>query len=238
MNEDLDKLVREFIDGDLTDEQEVEALYRMAADPEARKLLRFDRHLRESLVADRASQPPAGFAARTMAAIKADVQQEETVASHRPNWLQRIRDVLTTPRAVTLRPAYALALAAIVIVSVSLFRYQTASGPVATKTVPATSSNQVVQPVAEVTEIVGARFVYIDDNASSVAVAGDFSRWQPVPLQPQEVDGQRIWSAVIPLSKGEHQYMFVINGTKWVTDPLAPIQREDGFGHRNAVIIL
>jgi hypothetical protein len=32
--------------------------------------------------------------------------------------------------------------------------------------------------------------------------------------------------------------MFVVDGSRWVTDPLAPVQRSDGFGNKNAVLQL
>jgi hypothetical protein len=40
------------------------------------------------------------------------------------------------------------------------------------------------------------------------------------------------------MNRGEHRYMFVKDGEEWVTDPMAPMQREDGFGNKNAVIYL
>jgi hypothetical protein len=40
------------------------------------------------------------------------------------------------------------------------------------------------------------------------------------------------------MDRGEHRYMFIKNGEKWVTDPLAPVQQDDGFGNKNAVIYL
>jgi hypothetical protein len=33
-----------------------------------------------------------------------------------------------------------------------------------------------------------------------------------------------------------HQYMFVIDGSEWVTDPGAERWSDDGFGNRNAVV--
>jgi 1,4-alpha-glucan branching enzyme len=82
------------------------------------------------------------------------------------------------------------------------------------------------------------RFVYTSEAADSVAVAGDFSDWEPIPLSPRTVNGQTVWTGLVPVSRGEHEYQFVINGTRWVTDPLAPVTRDDGFGAENAVLKL
>jgi 1,4-alpha-glucan branching enzyme len=78
--------------------------------------------------------------------------------------------------------------------------------------------------------------MYTNNTADSVAVAGDFSQWNPVPLSPRTVNGETVWTGLVPVSQGEHEYQFVINGDRWVPDPLAPITRGDGFGAKNAVL--
>jgi len=40
----------------------------------------------------------------------------------------------------------------------------------------------------------------------------------------------------VPVRPGVHGYMFLIDGTKWQTDPRADRYQEDGFGNRNAVL--
>jgi 1,4-alpha-glucan branching enzyme len=78
--------------------------------------------------------------------------------------------------------------------------------------------------------------MYTNNTADSVAVAGDFSQWSPIPLSPRTVNGETVWTGLVPVSRGEHEYQFVINGERWVTDPLAPVTRSDGFGAENAVL--
>jgi 1,4-alpha-glucan branching enzyme len=87
-------------------------------------------------------------------------------------------------------------------------------------------------------ETVWSRFVYTANDADSVAVAGDFSNWEPIPLSPHTVNGETVWTGLVPVSRGEHEYQFVIDGEKWVTDPLAPVKQDDGFGAKNAVLKL
>lgn len=82
------------------------------------------------------------------------------------------------------------------------------------------------------------RFVLEAPGAGSVAVAGDFSRWEPVPLARQWRDGEPVWSGLVAVPRGEHRYMFVVDGSRWVTDPLATTVRDDGFGNRNAILSL
>lgn len=70
-------------------------------------------------------------------------------------------------------------------------------------------------------------------RAQSVALAGDFSNWAPAYALTRSAPG--VWTIVVPLSPGVHEYSFVINGTKWVPDPAAP-PKADGFGGMNSRI--
>jgi len=65
----------------------------------------------------------------------------------------------------------------------------------------------------------GTLFAVVDPGAQSVAVVGDFSAWQPVPLSDPDRDG--IWTAVLNLPPGRYEYAFVVDG-RWIgQDPLA-----------------
>jgi hypothetical protein len=100
----------------------------------------------------------------------------------------------------------------------------------------------VQDPIGATTTMVGERPVYVQfrleaPNAASVAVAGDFNGWEPevVLVDP---DGDGIWSGRLLLPPGVHKYMFVVNGTEWMPDPLAEQYVEDGFGNRNSVLAI
>lgn len=237
MTQDTDRLVRRFLDGELDSDEESRVLHRIADDEQARQLLRFDRDLRDRLSAARGPQVAPDFSSRTMAAIAAEEEAEAAERDRTPawEWLERAWDYVARPRAVVLRPAYGLATVLLLLALVGLWPSTEDDGAVQQEglTVQQTATADY-EPARH--EVVGVRFLYIADQASSVAVAGDFSGWDPVPLEAKTIDGEQVWTAVVPLPKGEHQYMFVVDGEKWVTDPLAPVQRSDGFGNRNAVI--
>jgi len=72
-------------------------------------------------------------------------------------------------------------------------------------------------------------------QAQRVAVAGDFNRWQTDTHTLVRRDGG-IWTVEIPLRPGVYSYMFVVDGTLWVSDPDAEAFQDDGFGNRNAVV--
>jgi len=91
--------------------------------------------------------------------------------------------------------------------------------------------------VAEVDEeaVVYVQFVLEAPSASSVEVAGDFSDWQPA-FTLDDLDGDGVWTGRVPVQPGVHAYMFLIDGTRWETDPRAERYADDGFGNRNAVL--
>lgn len=64
----------------------------------------------------------------------------------------------------------------------------------------------------------GLLFVMAYPEAKSVAIAGDFTNWNKVPLQ-RGPDG--IWSVRLQLPPGRYEYAFIVNGTRWLPDPRA-----------------
>ncbi len=83
--------------------------------------------------------------------------------------------------------------------------------------------------------VVYVQFVLEAPGASSVAVAGDFSEWEPT-FTLDDVDGDGVWTGRVPVRPGVHTYMFLIDGERWQTDPRADRYQDDGFGNRNAVL--
>ena len=88
---------------------------------------------------------------------------------------------------------------------------------------------------ADTESVVYVQFVLEAPTATSVAVAGDFSGWEPA-FALEDPDGDGIWSARVPVRPGVHTYMFLIDDTSWQTDPNAGRYQDDGFGNRNAVL--
>jgi 1,4-alpha-glucan branching enzyme len=72
-------------------------------------------------------------------------------------------------------------------------------------------------------------------NAQSVSVAGDFDGWAG-RYSLEDPDGDGTWTGRVPLEPGVHAYMFLVDGTEWMTDPDAQRYAEDGFGNRNAIL--
>jgi hypothetical protein len=119
---------------------------------------------------------------------------------------------LWSPRALTLRPAYALAggLAVAAAVSTSVLQ------PAAPVNLPAATPARVI-----------VQFRLGDAGAHEVALAGDFNGWHPIHRLHQAEAG--VWSVDVALAPGVYNYVFVVDGKAWRLDPLAP-RVTDGFG--------
>lgn len=124
---------------------------------------------------------------------------------------------LWRPRAVSIgwRPAYALAAAVVLAVVI---------------TANALRPGRTLLPGAQQ---VLTQFVLSAPDAKNVALAGDFTGWQPAFTMTRTEPG--VWTVVIPLDPGIHQYSFVVDGERWIPDPAAPAVN-DGFGGVNSRI--
>ena len=148
--------------------------------------------------------------ARVMAAIRRPA----------PSRMWRLARWLAAPHSVTLRirPAWSLALAAAVALVTLL-------------------------PAGDETPSIGeqegiAQFVARFPGANSVHVAGSFNDWRSgtIPLQDPDHDG--VWRTAVVLPAGAYEYMFVVDGERWVPDHLADRTVEDDFGRENSVVIV
>jgi hypothetical protein len=234
-----DKLLRKYLDGELSSDEEKEALHIIAEDEDLRSMLRFEQQINSILSPgkDTLTSPevPENFSESVMQEIR---KSEESTAGIIPRLKGRFQE-LWEPKKVQWRPVYSMAVAVLVIFTFMypLFITETTQQPVK-QAANMQDMDQSVQQVSTGAGEVMLRFVYIDDEANSVAVAGDFSNWEPIELTKQQVNGEQVWSGMVPMSRGEHNYMFIKDGSKWITDPMAPVTRDDGFGNKNAVVYL
>jgi hypothetical protein len=121
------------------------------------------------------------------------------------------------------RPAYAIAVVAVVwlVLPASLLRPR--SSPAPTHTITAESPRLLVQ------------FRLQASDASTVRLAGSFTNWQSQYDLHQTSPG--IWTITLPLPLGVYDYSFVIDGQRWVPDPYAQAV-DDGFGGTNSRIAI
>ena len=79
------------------------------------------------------------------------------------------------------------------------------------------------------------RFVFVDPRAERVELVGDFNEWARGSTQLKRSGAPGVWAVSVPLSPGRHEYAFIINGSRWVADPLA-VKSSDDFGTESSVI--
>ncbi len=151
---------------------------------------------------------PLGLHSRILAGIEG-----RTPARNLPAWLEW----LVRPRPITVSPLAAAAAAAVLLLVIA--RPWSWSG----------------DDAGEVVGEVYVQFVVDAPTAETVHLAGDFNDWLPT-VALNDPDGDGVWSGRVALEPGVHEYMFIIDGSDWITDPNAASFQDDGFGRRNAVL--
>jgi hypothetical protein len=77
------------------------------------------------------------------------------------------------------------------------------------------------------------RFVFVG-KAKSVALVGDFNGWSGAATAMTQAPGGA-WTVSVPMANGRHEYAFLVDGTLWVADPLAPPNSDD-FDTKSSII--
>lgn len=77
-------------------------------------------------------------------------------------------------------------------------------------------------------------FEYFDPGARTVTVAGDFNQWSP-SARPLRRDAGGRWSVSVKLPPGSYHYRFVVDGDRWVEDPLNSARAVNDYGTFNSV---
>ena len=163
------------------------------------------------------------LADRIMAAVREEARrarQNAAAAGRGVPWWRRSIAVRVTPLAGL---ALAAGLAAIMVASDRLSAPARAGG-----------ESRAVAAGRDTVHVV--RFVLVAPGASSVAVVGDFNGWDANAHRLVQAGARGAWSASVPLTEGRHEYAFVIDGTRWVTDPGAAPAIADEFGGESSVV--
>lgn len=73
-------------------------------------------------------------------------------------------------------------------------------------------------------------------KASSVELLGTFNSWKSGDIVLEGPDASGHWTASVEIPTGRHEYIFLVDGERWIADPKATTSRPDGFGRVNTVI--
>ncbi len=81
-------------------------------------------------------------------------------------------------------------------------------------------------------------FLYHDDEATSVALVGDFNNWNTA-LTPLRKDDSGLWLAEVDAPQaGNYQYKFIVDGSRWLEDPSNGMKVPDNYGGLNSVLAI
>jgi hypothetical protein len=221
---DSELLLQRFVDQELSADECMRFAVQIARDEALRSLLIELQQL--ALDASRIPRPavPDGFVGRVI--------ERSAPARSLPH---RVVRLLWAPRTLHWNLVSATALACLVVAAawggVTVGRLERVAQRVAVS-----ESQQAGAPAAKnAAQAVLVRLIVVQPSARSVHVAGDFNGWNPArtPLEPNEGGA---WTVMLPLQPGRYAYQFVVDGDRWIADPFAAEQNDDGFGSRNAVL--
>lgn len=82
------------------------------------------------------------------------------------------------------------------------------------------------------------RFTILAPGAKQVHLVGSFNGWGKNATPMKIMDSSGLYFVDVPLKEGEHTFMYLIDGTRWITPPLAEDFVTDGFGQANGVVIV
>jgi hypothetical protein len=216
-------LIGQYLDGELYGAEAALFAKALNVHPDLEAELRAYERIESAARRLSAERAPAEIVGRVMA----QVSRGRAQPSRRPGWGARAR--------------IAFAAAALLVIGFGLGRVHVGSvGEVDVESGVAASVS--IMPLAycpggsegAALRVVRLTYAPTAGSVERVSVAGSFNGWNSERAVMRAEEG--VWSAVLVLPAGSHEYMFVEDGTRWVTDPLAARAREDGFGGRNAVL--
>src|SRR2546423_654374 len=172
-----------------------------------------------------AEHPQPSFEKQVMAKVRAEASAlYPPRSSSRASWWRSKRVIRVSPLA-----AMALAAGLGAVVALSSIAIGTRIGSRAAVTAQATRTAAPADTVQLV------RFVFVDSRASRVELVGDFNEWARGSTALKLSGAPGVWAVSVALTPGRHEYAFIVNGTRWVADPLA-IKTSDDFGTESSVI--
>ncbi len=183
----------------------------------------FAERVASSLRAPERAHP--SFEKRVMEKVHMEARSMSRASAPLPNtWWRTEWIIRLSPRGGV---AIAAGIAAIIALSsVAVGSRISARSAESSRTAQAVPARDTVQLV---------RFVFVDSGAANVALVGDFNEWTRGATQLKRSGAPGVWTVSVALTPGRHEYAFIVNGSRWVADPLA-VRSSDDFGTESSVI--
>jgi hypothetical protein len=78
------------------------------------------------------------------------------------------------------------------------------------------------------------RFVIYRPDISHAEISGSFTNWQNRPMD--RVGDTGYWEITLNVPKGEHRFIYILDGQQRFPDPTLPDREEDDFGGENSIL--
>ena len=78
------------------------------------------------------------------------------------------------------------------------------------------------------------RFVIHMPDANQVEITGSFTNWQNLLMK--KVGDTGYWEISLDIPKGEHRFIYVLDGDQKFPDPTIPGRERDDFGGENSIL--
>jgi len=170
----------------------------------------------------RYAEPPESLTENVLARIK----------PRKSTFLERLWRRLRTPVSVSplrLLPAGASVLAVFAFAVALLWRDP--GGRIVTHEI-----NQVTHHTLNTLNTV---VLFLDrPDATQVEVIGSFNNWSPEGVRMVWDKDRGLWVGALRLRRGSYEYAFRVNNREIIADPKAILNRDDGFGHQNSILII
>jgi hypothetical protein len=164
-----------------------------------------------------------GFEDSLIAAIRADAPLPRLV----PRRTRPLSPPWWSAATIRLSPIAGIAMAAGIAAVAAVVGRATVQATIT----PASPAVVATAPVQDTITFV--RFVFVG-RAKSVKLVGDFNNWGGEPVELDHT-ASGTWTASVPLTNGRYEYAFIVDGERWIADPLAP-SSSDEFDTRSSVI--
>ena len=228
----MDSLIRKYLDGELTENESQRFLDALATDPDLNRQVAA---LEE--VSDLGSRPePMAVSPEFTAQV---MEQVNALAGPVPVSSPRGFGRGLFNRPLPMAASWLLALGLGYVLAQGLTDGRDSAATVAGQAAPDNIARTVGSPAGNTPfPVKVVRLVYMsrENEVAQVAVAGSFNNWNPDSTPMSLENGY--WVATLMLPPASYEYMFVVNGETWITDPLATTTRDDGFGSKNAILDL
>lgn len=132
-------------------------------------------------------------------------------------------------KSIHLTPIAGLAMAAGIAAIAAVIGRSSASP----STSPIAPTVTATAPVHDTVSLV--RFVFVGP-AKTVTLVGDFNGWGGKPMALDRA-ANGAWTTLVQLPSGRHEYAFIIDGERWVPDPLAPSSSDEFDTHSSVITV-